>query len=204
MSRLRRLIRVAIFLVVGVVAAVALCDARVAYEGKRAYAVADLPVREVGLVLGTSPRVVGGRKNLHFEGRMDLAASLLASGKVKRLLISGDNGSRGYDEPTAMKDALLARGVPEEAMTLDYAGFRTLDSVARAKSAFEIDSLTIITDDFHLPRALYLAGANGIDAIGCGADTSRFLRPNLRIREHLARVLAVLDVLTGREPKFVK
>lgn len=204
MSRFRRLVRALALLASALVVAVALCDARVTFEGRRSHPSDELPAREVGLVLGTAPRVAGGRKNLHFEGRMDLAARLFAQGKVERLLISGDNGTRGYDEPTAMKDALLARGVPESAMTLDYAGFRTLDSVARAKSAFGIESLTIITDDFHLPRALYLARANGIDAIGCGADTSRFLRAGLRLREHLARVLAVLDVAVGREPKFAQ
>jgi len=201
---LRRIVRVIAVLAAVVIAALLLCDLRVTLVGGRIHEASALPTREVGLVLGTSPRVVDGRRNLHFEGRMDLAAKLFLEGKVKRLLVSGDNGTRGYDEPTAMKRALIDRGVPEDALTLDYAGFRTLDSVARAKSAFGIESLTIITDDFHLPRAIYLARAHGIDAIGCGADTGGFLRSSLRVREHLARVLAVADVLTDREPKFVK
>lgn len=201
---LRRIARVFAILVVGVIAAFLLCDLRVTLVSDRIHEAGALPPREVGLVLGTSPRVVGGRRNLHFEGRMDLAARLWLDGKVKRLLVSGDNGTRGYDEPTAMKRALLERGVPEDALTLDYAGFRTLDSVARAKSVFGVESLTIITDDFHLPRAIYLARAHGIDAIGCGADTKGFLRSSLSVREHFARVLAVADVLTGREAKFAR
>ncbi len=89
---------------------------------------ATVPARDVGWVLGTAPVLRNGRENLHFTTRIDAAARLYHSGKIKHLLLSGDNSRRGYDEPTEMKAALMTRGVPDSAITLDYAGFRTLDS----------------------------------------------------------------------------
>src|SRR3954469_12537817 len=88
-----------------------------------------IPANDVGLVLGTSPRLKSGNINWHFKVRMDAAAKLFRERKVQHLLVSGDNHILGYDEPTEMKDALVKLGVPETAITLDYAGFRTLDSV---------------------------------------------------------------------------
>ena len=117
---------------------------------------ATAPENDVALVLGTAPTAGEGRwKNPFFESRMDAAATLFRAGKVRHLLVSGDNGRREYDEPTAMQSALPARGIPESAITLDYAGFRTLDSVVRARAVFGQTKLTIVTDDFHLPRALF-------------------------------------------------
>src|SRR5262245_21837929 len=89
----------------------------------------QIPVNDVGLVLGTSARMRSGFHNLHFQNRVDAAAKLYHAGKVKHLLLSGDNHTAGYDEPTDMQDALLKLGVPSSSITLDYAGFRTLDSI---------------------------------------------------------------------------
>jgi SanA protein len=197
-----RAIRALLVLALLAIASFVSADLEVSSHADRVFAVADVPPHDLALVLGTAPKVSGGRRNLHFEGRMDLAADLLRRGKVKRLLLSGDNGTRGYDEPTAMKTALIARGVSEDALVLDYAGFRTLDSVARAKSTFGHAKLIVVTDDFHIARALYLCEHFGIEAVGCAADTSEFLRPGIRVREHFARALAVADVVTGRKPKF--
>lgn len=153
-----------------------------------------LPADDTALVLGTSPRV-GRYDNPHFVNRIAAAADLFRRGRVRHLLLSGDNGHWGYDEPTAMRRALLALGVPASAMTLDDAGFRTLDSVARAKAIFGLQKMVIVTDRFHASRALFLARHFGIDAV---AFPSRDvpLRHSVRseLREYLARVKALLDV----------
>ncbi len=144
-----------------------------------------LPFNEVGLVLGTSKFSSDGvSSNPFFEGRLNTAARLYHAGKVHHLLVSGDNGRKNYDEPTWMRDALIARGVPKEAITLDYAGFRTLDSMARAKEVFGLTSFTIITDDFHQPRAVFLARSRGLDGVGFPSDHVPWIwSKKTRIRE---------------------
>ncbi len=202
----RRLIRTVFALCLVLAIALAAMDGVVSNaRSHRVFTPDAVPPHDVALVLGTSPWVADGRRNLHFEGRMNLAAELYRMGKAKRLLVSGDNRRADYDEPTAMKKALIARGIPESAIVLDYAGFRTLDSVARAKSAFGFSSLIVVSDDFHVARALYLAEAFGLDAVACEADTSSFLRTGIRLREHCARVLAFMDVhVTRKQPHFVR
>ncbi len=166
--------------------------------------IAALPQNDVALVLGSS-RTVGGRwKNPFFEGRMNTAARLFKDGKVRHLLVSGDNSRVGYDEPTWMRDALIERGVPESAITLDYAGFRTLDSMARAKAVFGLQKFTIVTDGFHQPRAVFLAKTMGLDAVGFTSEQvpSRFSKKT-RLREYAARTGAWLDVyVLHTKPKF--
>ena len=166
---------------------------------------ASAPDNDVALVLGTSPSLSQGRwKNPFFENRMDAAATLYRAGKVRHLLVSGDNGRREYDEPTAMRSALVARGIPERAITLDYAGFRTLDSVVRARAVFGQTKLTIITDDFHLPRALFLARSAGLDAVGVvSARVPNQWSRKTRAREIAARIAAWLDVsVLHTKPRF--
>ncbi len=166
--------------------------------------VSKVPANDVGLLLGSSARVGSGHVNPHFRNRVEAAARLYHEGKIKHLLLSGDNHIAGYDEPTDMKDALLELGVPRSAMTLDYAGFRTLDSIARAKSVFGLSRLTIITDDFHSHRALFLSRSYGVEAVAflskpVPLEYSRMTR----MREWLARVKAFLDVYALRtQPKF--
>jgi SanA protein len=166
---------------------------------------ADFGDRRVGLVLGTSPLAADGfSPNPFFAGRVERAAELYIAGKVRHLLLSGDHREGGYNEPLAMREALLTKGVPEDAMTLDFAGFRTLDSLARTKRIFGLKRCTIITDDFHVPRALFLARAHGIDALACASRPVPWARSKkTRIREWIARVLAVMDVaVLRRGPKF--
>lgn len=153
------------------------------------------PACDVALVLGTTPTLADGRRNLFFQYRIDAAAELFHAGHVKHLLLSGDNGTRTYDEATAMQTALIARGVPSSAMTLDYAGFRTLDSVARAQLVFGQSRLLIVSQPFHAQRAVFLARARGIDAFAYVArDPVGAAATKVRIRETLARTAAVLDV----------
>ncbi len=163
-----------------------------------------LPANDVALVLGTAPKLAGGWTNPFFEGRIDTAADLYRTGKVRHLLVSGDNSRKTYDEPTAMRDALIARGVPAAAITLDYAGFRTLDSMARAGSVFGLRRFTIVTDDFHQPRSVFLARSLGLEVIGVPTRQVPFAwSKKTRSREIFSRVKAWLDVyVLHTEPKF--
>lgn len=164
-----------------------------------------LPTNNVGLVLGTGQLLRSGRANPHFRARVEAAAELYHAGKVKHLLLSGDNHVKTYDEPNDMKQALLALDVPESAMTLDYAGFRTLDSVVRARKVFGQSKFTIITDDFHANRAVFLAQHFGENAVAfCSSKVPVSFSARSRVREVAARVKAVLDVyVLHTQPKFL-
>jgi SanA protein len=164
-----------------------------------------LPKNDVALVLGTASKLSGNVVNPHFKSRMEAAAYLYHQGKVKHLLLSGDNHTRGYDEPTSMKEALLKLNVPESAITMDYAGFRTLDSVVRAREVFGLKHLTVITDDFHVNRALFLCRYYDIDAVAYSAEEVPFgFSANTRFREVGARVKAVMDIyVLNTQPRFL-
>ena len=165
--------------------------------------IADAPAAPVALVLGTG-KIIHGNINRHFAIRIAAAAQLYHAGKVRHLLLSGDNGAADYNEPADMRDALLAKGVPASAITLDFAGFRTLDSIVRARDIFGVKKCIIITDDFHLPRSLYLARHFGVEATGvAGSSVSWEHSKKTRFREMLARVKMLLDLYVLRtEPKF--
>ncbi|OYW76637.1 MAG: hypothetical protein B7Z37_08070 [Verrucomicrobia bacterium 12-59-8] len=168
-------------------------------------AVEAVPAAPVAVVLGTSERLADGRANLFFLPRMEAAAALFRSGRVKALIVSGDNGTQGYDEPTDMKRVLMQMGVPVEKIVCDYAGFRTLDSVVRAKEVFGQERVIFVSQRFHNARAIYLAHAFGIEAYGLDAkDVPVALSVKTFVREKLACVKAVLDVnMLGTKPKFL-
>ena len=123
---------------------------------------------------------------------------------MRHLLVSGDNHVATYDEPTDMKEALMRRGVPESAITCDYAGFRTLDSVYRSKSVFGLSRVTVVSQAFHNKRAVTIAKRHGIDAVAYNAeDAPDGYRAYTNLREILARNLAVLDLyVLNRKPRF--
>lgn len=163
---------------------------------------AAMPPEQVALVLGTGKFFQGGI-NLHFRIRMDAAAALYKAGRVRHFLLTGDNSRRNYNEPEDMKQALIERGVPAAGITCDYAGFRTLDSIVRAREVFNVSRCIIVSDDFHLARALWLADRHGITATAFhGESVSWKSSGKTRVREWLARVKAVADEMTGTEPKF--
>ena len=164
-----------------------------------------IPHRRVALVLGCPKRVPGGWSNPFFENRMAAAAELYHQRKIDFLVVSGDNHIQGYDEPTDMKEALVQRGVPFERIYLDYAGFRTLDSVVRVKEIFLQDKITIVSQRFHNERAIFLASHHGIDAIGFDApDVAPEYALKTLFREQFARVKAALDVyLFHTKPHFL-
>ncbi|GAB0175141.1 MAG: ElyC/SanA/YdcF family protein [Candidatus Altimarinota bacterium] len=160
-----------------------------------------LPKNHVGLLLGTTPSI-NGVNNVFFSTRIEAAKVLFERGKIEHILVSGDNSTKAYNEPEAMRKALLKAGIPESAITLDYAGFRTLDSVVRAKEIFGQGSgFTIISQPFHVERALFLARSNHIEAIGYGsANVSLSLGLYTYIREIAARWRAIIDGIIGTDP----
>lgn len=162
-------------------------------------AIDTIPKRKYGLLLGTSP----GRNesNPFFETRMNAAQILIDKGKIEYIIVSGDNSTHAYNEPEYMRQALLRRGISEDKIIMDYAGFRTLDSVLRAKDIFSLtDDITIISQPFHLERALFLAKIHKINAIGYGAANVNLAYgfPTY-IREIGARWLALYDAIQGTE-----
>ncbi|MGB3618486.1 MAG: ElyC/SanA/YdcF family protein [Catalinimonas sp.] len=163
-----------------------------------------LPANDVGLVLGTSQWYADGRPNGFFHQRIRTAAELYRLGKVRHLIVSGDNGSRHYNEPAAMRRALMKQGVPASAITLDYAGFRTLDSVVRCKKVFGQDSVTIISQGFHDFRAVFIGDYYRMDAVAYAAPAPADASSKTAVREVLARTKAVLDLyLLDRQPRFL-
>lgn len=174
-------------------------------EGRVFSSAEKIPHRPVGLVLGCARTLADGRENLYFRYRMDAAAELFNSGKVDVLIVSGDNHRTGYDEPTEMKDALVSRGIPAARIQCDYAGFRTLDSIVRAKKVFCADRITVVSQRFHGQRAAYVGRARGLDVLVFAArDVSRRAGFRTCVRERLARVKAVLDVsILDKQPKFL-
>ena len=163
----------------------------------------DLPKNKVGLVLGTASRLVEGGVNPYYAHRIDATIALFKAGKIDYVLVSGDNGSIYYNEPNTIKKDLVKGGIPEERIYLDYAGFRTLDSVVRAKEIFGLDQVTVISQEFHNERAIYLAKHKGLRAIGYNArDISGSEAVKVHIREYFARVKVFIDLIFNIQPRF--
>ncbi len=173
-------------------------------QGRVFSQLAGVPANAVGLVLGTAKYLPAGGINPYFQNRMQAAADLYHAGKIKHLILSGSNQTPAYDEPTEMRRSLRELGVPDAAMTADYAGRRTLDSVVRARDIFGQSRLTVISDRFHVYRALFLCDQYGIAAVAYGAPNLPWsASARTRLREYGARCKAVLDVyLLGTQPRF--
>jgi SanA protein len=156
----------------------------------------DAPVSQVAIVFGAEVRK-DGTPSVVLRDRLETAAALYKSGKVEKLLMSGDNRFVDYNEPESMRQYALTLGIPNSAIVLDYAGRRTYDTCYRAKEIFGVDSAVLVTQGFHMPRALFLCEAFGIDAVGVQAENYYYLK-RLRLfwnaRELLATVQSVLDV----------
>ena len=160
---------------------------------------------KVALILGTSRYTARGNTNLYFKYRIDAATKLYYQGKIKHIIVSGDNSLKSYNEPKEMLKALMNRGIPESAITLDYAGFRTLDSVVRCKKVFGQNKFIIISQRFHVERALFIAHKYDIDAIGYTAqDPPKKYSTKTKIREYFAKTKAVIDLyIIHKKPKFL-
>ena len=166
------------------------------------YDIEKIPNRPYGLVLGTSKYFANNTLNLFYYNRLLAAQRLFEAKKVDYLLLSGDNRTLQYNEPRTMLKDLKKMGVPQEFIYLDFAGFRTLDSVIRADQVFKAHSLTIISQKFHCERALFIAKFHNIDAICFVADYPQ-VYSFVRVREFFARLQAVWDLMVEREPYFL-
>ena len=173
-------------------------------ENKTFSEVSKIKKNKVGLVLGTAKMLKSGYVNLYFTHRINATVALYKAGKIDFVVVSGDNGNKNYDEPTDFKEELVKNGIPENKIFLDYAGFRTLDSVVRIKEIFSQNSVTIISQKFHNERAIYLAKHFDIKAVGFNAkDVSGRYGLKVQIREYLARVKVFVDIIFKVEPKFL-
>jgi SanA protein len=164
----------------------------------------EIPENNVGLLLGTS-KYIGKTLNYYYKYRIDAAVELFKRKKIKYIIVSGDNRVKNYNEPKQLKDDLIKRGIPANRIYADYAGFRTFDSVIRAKEIFGQDNITVISQQFHNERAIFIAKHKGINAVGYNArDLNGKYGLKTRIRERFARIKAVLDIFILRtKPKFL-
>ncbi len=164
-----------------------------------------IPAKKAALLLGTAKYMVGGGKNYFYTYRIHAASALFKAGKVKAIVVSGDNSTKYYNETSKMKKDLINAGIPGKYITLDPLGVRTLDSVVRAEAIFDLKDYIIVSQKFHLERALFIAKSKGQKAIGFMAKdipgTAAAYR--MKAREYLARAKAFLDVyILHTTPKF--
>ncbi|MBN2719419.1 MAG: YdcF family protein [Deltaproteobacteria bacterium] len=166
--------------------------------------VADVPPRDVAIVLGAKV-YSDGTPSIVLRDRLTAALSLYNAGKVNKIIVSGDHMAKEYNEPGAMFQFLIERGVPAKDVFMDHAGFRTFDTMARAKAVFGVKSAVICTQRFHLARSVYLATINGLDAVGLEADLRRYRHHYINHgREFVARSFALLDVhLFHTQPRYL-
>ena len=202
--------RIFMMLLIGVgllIAVVAACNIWVlsSCSGRLYSDVETVPHKRVAVMLGTNPKTKSGRMNYFYKHRIDAAVKLYENGKIDRILISGDNSHKTYSEPDAMKADLVAAGVPDSVIYLDFAGFSTYDSMVRAKKVFGLSEFMVVSQDFHNRRAVYIARQNGIDAIGFNVRNTAFRkwRIKMELREILARVKAVGEVVMNKKPHFL-
>ena len=170
------------------------------YSGTKTYLPGDVPSAPAALVLGAGLNR-DGTPGVVLQDRVRTASDLYFSGKVQKILMSGDNSSINYNEPAAMQEYAISIGVPEEDIVLDYAGRRTYDSCYRAKAIFGLDHLIVVTQAFHLPRAVFLCDALDIKADGVPADDANYRLRSYTYwwtREILASVYAYWDVLIAQ------
>ena len=198
------IIYISVFLI-AIIAIILLADITISQSNKsRLYDdVSAIPENKVGLVLGTSKHI-GNNINYYFKYRIDAVSELYKAGKIKYIVVSGDNSRKSYNEPLDMKNDLVAKGIPENVIYLDYAGFRTLDSVVRINKIFGQQQFTIVSQKFHNERAVYIAQYYGLNTYAYNAkDVNSRAGFKTNVREKFARVKVFIDIFTGKEPKFL-
>lgn len=201
----KKIFRVAAFIFIASLFLIFICNFTInnTTKGKTFSKVEDVPVNKVGLVLGTAKKLVNGQPNLYYSFRIRATIELFKAKKIAYVLVSGDNGSPYYNEPKTIKNDLVVGGIPAEKIFLDYAGFRTLDSMVRAKEVFGLENVIIISQKFHNQRAIYLAKKKGLTAVGFNAkDVTGNSGIKVHLREYLARVKVFIDLLFNTQPKF--
>jgi SanA protein len=178
---------------------ISICSSKYLYND-----IKKLPYNDVALVLGTSKYLSNGRENKYFNFRINAAFELYKNKKVKYLLLSGDNRYKSYNEPIKMREDLLKLGVPSKDIYLDFAGFRTLDSVIRASEVFGLSNFTIVSQKFHNERAIFIAKSKGYDTIAYNAKNISSLGAICqKPREIASRMLMLCDIFINRKPYFL-
>lgn len=192
-------------LVLAAVAVVAIPNVMVERAARgRCYGSVDaVPQRRVGLLLGCAQRLRDGRPNPYFDRRVAACVELYHAGKISKVLVSGDNSRADYNEPADMRRALMAAGVADSDIVLDYAGFRTYDSMVRAQRVFGQSQLTVVSQEWHNERALYIADRIGLDAVAYNAADVDLRRAGQTVREWLARAKMAFDLLFPHDPHFL-
>lgn len=177
---------------------------RDAAHGKTFDNISDVPHNKVGLLLGTSKYVSTGNENQYYRNRIDAAVALYKAGKIDVFVVSGDNATKEYNEPVTMQNDLIAAGVPKEKIYLDYAGFRTFDSVVRLREIFSQQKATVISQKFHNERAVFIGQKENMQLVGFNAkDVSKNYGLKTNIREKFARAKVFIDQVIGTNPKFL-
>lgn len=163
-----------------------------------------IPHNHCAVVLGTNKYISAGKINLYYTYRIQAAVLLYKSKKIDYIIVSGDNKHRSYNEPVSMYNDLVDAGIPKERIVLDYAGFRTLDSIVRCYMVFGQHQFTIISQPFHNHRAVYIGRKRGLDVIAFNAGDQNG-RPSIKVivREIGARVLLAYDLIIGTQPHFL-
>lgn len=198
-----KIVLILLFLLLGFVAFCNLSISRYA-KSKLYDSVDEIPYRRAALVLGTSPRGRNGGPNRFYMARINACVELFEANKVDRIIVSGDNRHTNYNEPEAMRRSLVERGIPDEVIFLDYAGFRTFDSVVRAHEVFRQPNFIVVSQKFHNERAVFIAGKKGIEAFGYNAEDVGFNYGLMTyIRECFARCKVYIDLITGKQPHFL-
>lgn len=163
----------------------------------------NVPQKQTAILLGALVYQNGGLSDIT-KDRALTAVDLYNNKKVEKILVSGDHGRKKYDEVNTIKDFLLEQGIPAEDIFMDHAGFDTYDSIYRARNIFEVESATIVTQKFHLPRSLYIADKLRLEAVGIQADRHKYRSmARIWIRERLATFKAVLNIWLHSQPKFL-
>ncbi|HTN47269.1 MAG TPA: ElyC/SanA/YdcF family protein [Flavipsychrobacter sp.] len=203
MRKLRNIIIVSLLLAIGLVF---YCNKKIisASKEKLYESMETLPYNKVGLLLGTSKYLSDGRINLYYQYRIDAALQLYKAGKIKYIVVSGDNSRVTYNEPQTMYEDLIRAGVDSTHIYLDYAGFRTFDSIIRLREIFGQSKATVISQQFHNERAVYIASRENMDVIAFNArDVNQNAGIKTQLREKLARVKVFADFIFHTKPKFL-
>ncbi|MEI6311280.1 MAG: ElyC/SanA/YdcF family protein [Bacteroidota bacterium] len=207
MQKILRLKSFWFILLISIVAFIFICNYVIEKTAsKNIYSdISKIPYNKVALVLGTSKETSKGYTNYFFSYRIEATLALYKAGKIKYIIVSGDNHIKGYDEPNDMKKALVERGVPGNIIYLDYAGFRTFDSIIRCLEVFGESNITIVSQKFHNERALYIAKSKGLHAIAFNAqEVSKSFGLGTLIREKFARIKCVIDLyILPAKPHFL-
>lgn len=205
-KKIKSVIRIVLLIAIVLITIIAYANWKIPHDTKD-YIYNDIdsiPEQKVVLVLGAAKNI-GNRPNLYFTYRIQAASELYHAGKAKAFVVSGDNSRDSYNEPEDMKNALVEAGVPDSIIYMDYAGFRTLDSVVRMNKIFGQDSFIIVSQKFHNERAVFLAQHYELTAYGYNAKDLGLNRSSYRtkIREKFARVKVFIDIILNKKPKYL-